>query len=42
MAQKKIRIDKIIERLAEKGSVVTQKHMDEGIFPWHQIGSGIK
>lgn len=40
MSQKKARIDKIIERLKEKGVVVTQQHLDDGIFPWHTVGSG--
>jgi hypothetical protein len=40
MSQKKLRIDKIVERLKEKGVIVTPKHLEEGIFPWHKIGSG--
>ncbi len=40
MTQKKARIDKIIDRLNEKGVIVTQQHLDSGVFPWHKIGSG--
>ena len=38
MTQKKIRIDKIIDRLKEKGIIVTQTHLQDGIFPWRTVG----
>ncbi|KAK4037429.1 hypothetical protein OUZ56_029462 [Daphnia magna] len=39
MTQKKARIDKIIDRLNEKGVIVMQQHLDSGVLPWHTLGS---
>ncbi|KAI9550241.1 hypothetical protein GHT06_001527 [Daphnia sinensis] len=40
MTQKKARIDKIIDRLNEKGVIVTQQHLESGVFPWHADARG--
>jgi hypothetical protein len=28
------------DRLNEKGVIVTQPHLNSGVFPWHTLGSG--
>jgi hypothetical protein len=38
---KKVCIEKDkFDRLNEKGVIVTQPHLNSGVFPWHTLGSG--